>query len=400
VKLILRLILVMLVIPAARADTASPRVFTWDANRLALAKGRIGGDLKPALEQLRGEADKALQFTPVSVMDKKLVADSGDKHDYMSIAPYFWPDPGKADGLPYIRRDGEVNPERHNRNTDAAAFAATVGHAQTLALAYYFTEKPEYAAHAAKLLRAWFLDPATRMNPNLNFAQAIPGKTAGRGTGIIDTVSLIGLVDSIGLLHGSASWSDDDRKGMVAWFDAYLNWLLTSKNGKDEAAAANNHGTWYDAQVACYALFVGKDDLAKRTIETAKARRIDPQIKPDGSMPLELARTNSLSYSAYNLTAFFNLARLGERVNVDLWGYKSKDGGGLRKALDFVAPYVDRDKPWPHPQISAEKRRNNELPTLLRRAALAYKAREYEELLQKHAGESLITRRMQLLYAF
>jgi hypothetical protein len=214
------------------------------------------------------------------------------------------------------------------------------------------------------------------MNPNLNFAQAIPGKTAGRGTGIIDTVGLIGLVDAIGLLRGSSSWSDEDQRGMVAWFEAYLNWLLTSRNGKDEAAAANNHGTWYDAQVACYALFVGRDDLAKRTIEAARTRRIDPQIKPDGSMPLELARTNSLSYSAYNLTAFFNLARLGEHAGVDLWNYRSKDGGGLRKALDFVAPYVDRDKPWPHPQISAEKRRNNELPTLLRRAALAYKAKE------------------------
>jgi hypothetical protein len=398
-KLILRLILVMLVNSAAHAQTP-PRVFVWDADRLALAKGRIGGDLKPALEQLRGEADKALQFTQVSVMDKKLVADSGDKHDYMSIAPYFWPDPNKADGFPYIRRDGEVNPERHNRNTDSAAFSATVGNVQTLALAYYFTDKPEYAAHAAKLLRVWFLDPATRMNPNLNFAQAIPGKTAGRGTGIIDTVSLIGLVDGIGLLRGSASWSDEDQRGMVAWFDAYLNWLLTSRNGKDEAAAANNHGTWYDAQVACYALFVGKGALAKRTIEAAKTRRIDPQIKPDGSMPLELARTNSLSYSLYNLMAFFNLARLGEHAGVDLWNYRPEDGGGVRKALDFVAPYVDRDKPWPHPQISAEKRRNNELPTLLRRAALAYQAKEYEELLQKHAGESLITRRMQLLYAF
>jgi hypothetical protein len=214
------------------------------------------------------------------------------------------------------------------------------------------------------------------MNPNLNFAQAIPGKTAGRGTGIIDTVGLIGLVDAIGLLRGSSSWSDEDQRGMVAWFEAYLNWLLTSRNGKDEAAAANNHGTWYDAQVACYALFVGRDDLAKRTIEAARTRRIDPEIKPDGSMPLELARTNSLSYSAYNLTAFFNLARLGEHAGVDLWNYRSKDGGGLRKALDFVAPYVDRDKPWSHPQISAEKRRNNELPTLLRRAALAYKAKE------------------------
>jgi hypothetical protein len=175
--------------------------------------------------------------------------------------------------------------------------------------------------------------------------------------------------------------------------------MQTSKNGKEEAAAKNNHGTWYDAQLAAYALFVGKDDLARRTVEGAKAKRIDAQIKADGSLPLELARTNSLSYRLYDLTAFFNLARLGERVGVDLWNYRPAEGGGIRAALDFVAPYVDSQKPWPHEQISKEKRATNELPTLLRRASLAYHDERYEELLRAHAAESLTANRMQLLYA-
>ena len=383
---------------AADVTPQTPRLFVLDPALLAKAKSRITTDLQPAYEHLKSDADKALKAKPVSVMDKKLTPASGDKHDYMSVAPYFWPDPTKANGLPYVRKDGQVNPERTNNATDNSAMKDMMGDVQTLALAYYFTGNDAYATHASKLLRAWFLDPATRMNPNLNFGQAIPGVTPGRGIGIIDTVGLIYLVDSIGLLQSSKSWTLDDQTGMVAWFDAYLTWLQTSKNGKDEAKAENNHGVWYDAQLASFALFVGKTDLARQTCEAAKTRRITPQIKPDGSQPKELARTNSLSYSLYNLTAFFNLARLAQHVNVDLWHYPTNDAPLLRKALDFLAPYADPNKPWPHEQISAAKRDHNELPTLLRRASIAYHAPEYEKILHQHAPHDWPANRTQLLY--
>jgi hypothetical protein len=396
-KLLARLLVILLLARTAAAD--APRVFVWDAAALARAKGRVATDLKPAFDKLVAEADRALAAKPVSVMDKRLTPASGDKHDYMSIAPYFWPDPSKPDGRPYVRKDGQVNPERANKDTDARAMGSTFGAVQTLALAYYFTGNEAYANHAAKLLRVWFLDAGTRMNPNLNFAQAIPGRTDGRGIGLIDTTSMIGLVDAIGLLQSSPAWTADDQRGMVAWFDAFLTWMQTSKNGKEEAAAKNNHGTWYDAQLASYALFVGKPELAKETLERAKSKRVESEIRPDGSMPLELARTNSLSYSLYNLTAFFNLARLGEHVGVDLWNYRPASGGGVRAALDFVAPYVDAQKKWPHEQINAEKRVSNELPTLLRRASIAYKEPAYEEMIEKHAPEGIAAHRMQLLFA-
>src|SRR3954468_7394630 len=227
---------VLLLAPLARAADAPLRVFALDADPRARAKARIAGDLQPAYEHLKSDADKALKAKPVSVMDKKLTPSSGDKHDYMSVAPYFWPDPTKPNGLPYIRKDGQVNPERTNNATDANASKEMMANVQTLTLAYYFSGNDAYADHAATLLRTWFLDPATRMNPNLNFGQAIPGVTPGRGIGIIDTVGLIGVVDSIGLLQSSKSWTDADQKGMVAWFDAYATWLQTSKNGKEEAA--------------------------------------------------------------------------------------------------------------------------------------------------------------------
>jgi hypothetical protein len=382
---------------SVRAADAAPRVFVWDAKALADAKGRVDGDLKPAFERLKADAEKALKAKPRSVMDKRLTAASGDKHDYMSVAPYFWPNPDTKDGLPYVRKDGQVNPERHNNDTDATALKDVTGAAQTLAVAYYFTGDERYAAHAAKLLRVWFLEPATRMNPNLNFAQAIPGVSAGRGIGIIDTVGFVGLVDAIGLLGGSKGWTAEDQKGMVAWIDAYLDWLQTSKNGKEEARAKNNHGTWYDAQVVAYALFVGKNDLAKQVAEAAKVKRIDSQIRSDGAMPLELERTNSLSYTLYNLNAFFNLARLAEHVGVDLWRHESPDGGSLRLALDYVAPYLDPTRKWQGQQISG-KNGADTLGPLLRRGAIAYKEGSYEQLLRKHGGDGLAANRWQLLF--
>jgi hypothetical protein len=395
-RLLLATILLLTATTTRAADT--PRLFLLDPTLLAQAKSRLTTDRQPALASLKSDADKALQSPVRSVMDKKLTPASGDKHDYMSVAPYFWPDPTKPDGKPYVRKDGQVNPERTNNATDNSAMKDMMADVQTLALAWYFTAHEPYAAHASKLLRTWFLDPATRMNPNLNFGQAIPGVTPGRGIGIIDTVGLIHVVDAIGLLQSSKSWTDADQQVMVAWFDAYLTWLQTSKNGKEEAAAENNHGVWYDAQLASFALFVGKTDLARQTCEAAKTRRITPQIKPDGSQPHELARTNSLSYSLYNLTAFFNLARLAEHVHVDLWHYPTSDAPLLRKALDFLTPYADPNKPWPHEQISAAKREHNELPTHLRRAALAYHASEYEKILQQHTPHDWPTNRTQLLY--
>jgi hypothetical protein len=383
------------------AAGAAPHVYSLRADELERARRLIGdaSRLRPAYERLVREADAALLLGPFSVMDKPRTPESGDKHDYVSMGPYWWPDTTKPGGLPYIRRDGERNPELAN-GYDAPRFGAMTGAVTTLALAYYFSGAEQYAQRAALLLRTWFLDPATRMNPHLRYGQRIPGITEGRAAGIIETRRLVDLVDAIGMLEHSPNWSETDARGMRDWMAAYRGWLVTSDIGKEEQRAQNNHGTWYDAQIVALALFTGDTVMARTTVETAKTRRIAAQITADGRQPYELARTRSLGYSVMNLEGLCRLAELGRHVGVDLWSYRSPRGGNIRKALDYVAPYADPAVPWPGEQITPNA--PDFLVLLLQRARVAFGAGDtaahYGALLQRIPGDVVRSHRAQLLY--
>lgn len=354
-------------------EPIAPRMLSLPPGALARAKARIAANdpaVAASFKQLIAEADKDLKQKPVSVMDKPKTAASGDKHDYMSQAPYSWPDPSKPDGLPYIRKDGKRNPESGGVNSDSPRLSLVCSKAETLALAWYFTGSEDYAVQAAKLLRVWFLDPATRMNPNFNHAQAVPGVNTGRGTGMIESRVLISAMDAATLLADCSAWTKQDDAGMKAWIGEFLVWAQTSPNGKDEAAAKNNHGSFYDVHITAMALFLGKTELAEKTLEAAKLKRIAVQIKPDGSQPLELSRVDSFGYSRFNIEALVLLATMGEHLHVDLWRYQGPEGGGLRKAIDFLLPYVeDPDKPWP---FEHGKKATRNLFSELWRAAAAY----------------------------
>ena len=329
-----------------------PHVYIMPAARLAdlkkLAAAKDKGTLQ-LLDSLRTLADAFLKMKPVSVMEKAFTPVSGNKHDYMSQAPYFWYDSTKQNGLPYIRRDGQHNPEI-KKITDRTYIGDLENATKALALAWYLTGEERYAAKAAVLLRTWFFDEATKMNPHLDYAQAIPGINNGRGIGIIESRTLTGIADAAGLLEGSNSWKAKDIAQLKDWYVRYLQWMLTSKNGNDEHAAKNNHGTWFYVQVVDFALFTGQPELARKLVEESK-RRMDSQITKEGRQPLELERTNALGYSTFNLRAWFELATLAEKTGVDLWQYTNTNGAGLRTALEWLYPYALGQKKWTYQQI-------------------------------------------------
>lgn len=329
-----------------------PNVFILNGDVLSKKKAAVNAKdatLVPAYKKLLKDADKALLEGAFSVMEKKNDPPSGDKHDYMSLAPYFWPDPAKKDGLPYLRKDGQTNPEVQDYK-DKEYLPKLSQAVQTLSLAYYFSGDEKYAAHAAKLLEVWFLNADTRMNPNMNFSQAIKGVNTGRGAGLIDARNFLRIIDGVGLLQASKSWTAADQKGLQDWFAGFLNWMQTSPIGKDEMDAKNNHGTYYDVLRLAIAMLTGNEEAAK-SIVTNLTKRLDSQMDAEGKFPLEMERTIALHYNVFDLHAFYMAAAMAEKIGVDLWHYTSPSGASLKKGFDYFHPYLTKEKPWTGQQI-------------------------------------------------
>lgn len=341
-----------------RPQGAGPSLYVWDADNLAKSRTRVRRSdtrVMPAYEKLIAEADKVLPKGPFSVTNKTKTPPSGSKHDYYSIGPYWWPNPKKKSGLPYIRKDGKTNPERYDDSFDSSRMSTFASAVETLALAAYFSADKRYADRAAVLLRTWFLDPATRMNPNLNFGQAIPGKTEGRGIGIIDTYRFVKLVDSIGVLSEMGALSPREREGLQSWFSDYALWMLMSENGKQERAALNNHGIYFDAQLMAFSAFSGDMAAVKVIANGVKKSRIPGQINKKGQLPLELKRTRPFHYTAFTVNAFFDAADVAECVGEDLWYYETPKQQSLKSALAYQAQYAGALTKWRFKEIRTIK---------------------------------------------
>lgn len=363
------LIICSIFISSVSAQKQIPQTLFFDSQTLEKERSKIN--------DLISKAEKIVKAEKVySVMDKEQVPPSGDKHDYMSQAPYWWADPSKPNGLPYIRRDGERNPEL-NKISDTKEMDALIEEAETTALAYFFSGDEKYAEHSAKLIRTWFIDAKTRQNPNLNFGQGIPGINTGRGIGLIETRELYRIIDAAILLQGSKSWTTADHQALKKWFGDYLKWMKESDIGKDEADEKNNHGTYYDVQIIAYSIFADKPEIARKQIEITK-QRIKSQFEKDGSQPLELARTLSWGYTNMNLFGFFTIARLAENLKIDLWNFETEDGKSIKKGFDWLVPFVKNEKNWTYQQI---KPRSFDLTIrLLQFAAQKYKNPELTNL--------------------
>lgn len=269
-------------------------------------------------------------------------------NDYVSEAPYWFPDPRNPGG-PYIRRDGEYNTGRFTAHVnDLRAMSAAV---LSLGMGAYFLGDPQCNVHAAKVLSTWFMDPATRMNPNLEHGQLIRGVNTGRGAGMIDTQSLIHAVHGIDLLERTGKLDAAIQAGLRNWFADYADWMNTSRHGKSEKKAGNNHSTWWTTQIAAYSLFTGNTALRRMAWSHCRDFLIPSEIQADGSCPREEERTRSLHYSSMNLDAFALLCRLASLDGVDLWRYRTPAGTGVETAFLYLLPFTLEPETWKKRQI-------------------------------------------------
>lgn len=332
-----------------------------DAKQLAYAKAHLkDAAYSQAFRNLVSLADGDLLLKPPTVMTKEYIPASGSKHDYVSLARYAWPDETQPNGLPYVMRDGVSNPEL--KKFDRSKLSVMAKAVYRLSLAYYFSGEEKYAQKATELIRVWFIDKKTKVNPNLRFAQHIPGKADGRCYGVIDAYSYVEMLDGVQLLEKSKSFTQKDSKLLKAWFSQLLKWLLTHPQAIEESYQKNNHATAYDVQVAAYALYTGNKKVFNDIVDNFPKRRIATQIMPDGKQPYELRRTLAFGYSQYNLTHIIDLMLMIKHQGVDFRQYCVSGEHSFFKAMDFLAPYMGKSvSDWPYQQISGWEDKQQEM---------------------------------------
>lgn len=309
---------------------------------------------------------------------------AGGLHDYFSEGDYWWPDPKTPTG-PYVRRDGQSNPANFIAHRELLLRLSI--QMPTLTAAWLLTKNRIYADHAVAHLRAWFIDPATRMNPNLIYAQAIHGVDTGRSIGIIDTLHLVEVARAALVLERDGAIQADDSQGTRGWFIEYLHWMTTSERGQQERDERNNHGSCWLLQAAAFAAYVGDGRALDECRERLKSKLFPEQIGNDGSFPLELARTKPYSYSLFNLDVLGMSAHILSGASNDLWTYRLSDGRSLEACFRFLVPYIENKSSWPYRH---DVEYFDDLPVRqpsLLFAGLAYKQPQYLRMWQRLAPD-------------
>ena len=324
----LRRLLICMMLWSGAAAAAAPEVAALDRQRILAA------------------ADQDLREAPLTITASHSPRSSGGLHDFYSEGDYWWPDPDHPGG-PYVQRDGLSNPDNFNDHRRALMrFSVQV---PALVAAWKISGERRYADHAVRHLRAWFIDDATRLNPDLQYAQAIFGRSTGRGIGIIDTIHLVEVARAVEVLQAAGALPAADEAGIRRWFGAYLQWLTHSSNGIDEREARNNHGTCWLMQVAAFAHLTGDQELLAYSRDRFKTVLLPNQLAADGSFPLELKRTKPYGYALFNLEAMSALSEILSTPSDNLWTYATPDGRGMRQAMAYMVPYIRDKKSWPLP---------------------------------------------------
>ncbi len=289
-------------------------------------------------------ANQYLKEAPITITASPSPRSAGGLHDFFSEGDYWWPDPQNPDG-PYIQRDGMTNP---NNFVDHRRYLMRLSvQVPALVAAWKLTKDPRYATHAVRHLKAWFIDEKTRMNPNLQYGQAIHGRFTGRGIGVIDTIHLVEVAHAIEVLKDSRALTMMDLGKLIQWFNDYVQWMTTSKNGTDERDAKNNHGTCWVMQVAAFARLVGNEELMAYCRNRFKTVLVPNQIASDGRFPEELRRTKPYGYSLFNLDAMTTVCEILSTPRDSLWTFTLPDGRGIGVAVQYMYPYIKDKKNWP-----------------------------------------------------
>lgn len=310
--------------------------------KMKLANYCLKTEMQSVLKkQILDEGAWAMQQEPITVSTTFCSRSAGCTNDFYSEGDYWWPDSENPEA-PYIQKDGLTNPDNFiSHRLAMIRFSKIIG---ALASAYKITGNIEYIQKAKTHLNAWFVNEQTKMNPNLQFAQAIKGRFTGRGIGIIDTIHLMEVAQGTVVMQDKI---DSELLFQIKkWFSDYLSWIMNSANGKEEMGAKNNHGTCFVMQVASFAKFTGNKSLMEFCSNRFKEILLPNQMAENGSFPLELARTKPYGYSIFNLDAMTTICQILSTKMDDLWQYKTVEGKNIKSAIAYLQPFIADKSKW------------------------------------------------------
>ncbi|MDZ7717895.1 MAG: alginate lyase family protein [Balneolaceae bacterium] len=327
-------------------------------------------------------ADRLLDEEFAYVTDKEKLPPSGDNHDYMSLSRYAWPN--DSTGVYDDIRDGQTNPEIYDYDRPKLARFSSAVYA--LSLAYFYTNQEKYAEKATELIKGWFLNPSTRMKPNMKYAQVALGVNDNQGMaqGIIDANDFINVIEAISLLYNSHHWTHNDHVEMKKWFFKFTRWIIQNYNA--DAFESTNISTWLDVQRAVYFLFTEQKQYLNSSSHIMPVKqKIDTQLTADGALPNEKSRVRSQHYVYYNLRAYMNLALVRKnRTGQDRdWpDLASQNYAGLRPALQSLISYLNGADASQYFSES-ENFDNCRYLDIFKPAAIAFESEEYDMISQQ-----------------
>ncbi|MBW8191137.1 alginate lyase family protein [Neiella marina] len=388
-RLYLRVLLVVIALTCGTSGVyAAPPFVLIDQVQLAQLNDQVKSNQLNTAQQalinaLIERADTLLDDDNPTVMSKSLLPPTNDKHDYLSISRYWWPNPETQDGLPWIRKDGQTNPDTQTDAVDRKSLGRMTKGVKLLALAYFFSGDEKYAQKATAMVQTWFINDATRMNPHLSYAQSVPGNPKSRRSGILDGRLIPEhVLDAISLITPSPHWQDSDQQALNQWLTAYLRWLTDSKVGKQGALQTNNHGSWYNFQIAALSYYLGHNNTLTAVVAKTK-QSLDQQFDEQGAQAHEIKRTRSFFYSTFNLRALVSVAIVADKAGLPFWHYQTEAGRSLQLGIDYLTP-VAKGKTWPHP---AKAVKLSDLAIVLSELAQYYPQTDYANLLKSMAEE-------------
>ncbi|MDC7219653.1 MAG: alginate lyase family protein [Spirochaetales bacterium] len=293
-------------------------------------------------------AESCLEKEPICIGDCPAPLSKGGPNEYFSQSDYWWPNPDTEDNLPWVRHDGETNPDNFDDHRILVRRMRKVVCAE--AAAYKLTGDEKYAQQAVKFLRAWFLTPKTRMEPTLNYSQVVLGRfdNGGRRGGIIDTLHFIELPLAILELKKSEAMDNETFEGLKAWFNDYIDFMMHSKLGKGEFDQVNNHGVAWVVQATLYAKLAGREDVTEICRNRFKEDFLVNQMAENGTFPEELARTKPYNYSLFIMDLLSILAYHLSTPEENLFEYKTESGKSMQTGLDFIIPVTKDKGSWPY----------------------------------------------------